>query len=159
MPSRGWRLIRFDMRLSVICLWPGLLSKLAGIIKREEVMFKERGDTSVQMKTEVGGQREERNIEAYPVSCLLWRPLPNTNHQSANNNSRATILFTVEKGSLLNKILKYSTLLSALLCTWFKVLVFWGHLGEFFLMPCLCCQPDQRDPRLSHFPRLKCVFS
>lgn len=66
-------------------------------------MFKERGETSVQMKTEVGGQREERNIEAYPVSCLLWRPLPNTYHQSANNNSRATILFTVEKCSLLNK--------------------------------------------------------
>lgn len=72
MPSRGWRLIRFDMRLSVICLWPGLLSKLAGIIKREEVIFKEGGETSEQMKTEVGGQREERKIEAYipcRVSC------------------------------------------------------------------------------------------
>lgn len=66
---------------------------------------------SEQMKTEVGGQREERKIEAYPVSCLLWRPLPYTNHQSANNNSKATILFTVEQGSKAKTIttLKYST--------------------------------------------------
>lgn len=49
------------------------------------------------MKMEVGGQREERKIEAHPVSCLLWRPLPYSNHQSANNNSRATILFILKK--------------------------------------------------------------
>lgn len=68
------------------------------------------------MKTEVGGQREERKIEAYPVSCLSWRPLPYTNHQSANNNSGATILFTVELNKAITT-LKYSTILSASLCT------------------------------------------
>ena len=44
----------------------------------------------------MGGQREERKIEAHPVSCLSWRLSPYTNHQPANNNGRATILFTVE---------------------------------------------------------------
>lgn len=51
------------------------------------------------MKTEVGGQREERKIEAYPVSCLSRRPSPYTNHQSANNNSGASVLFTAEQAS------------------------------------------------------------
>ena len=64
--------------------------------KREEVIFKERGEMSEQMTMKVGGQREERKIEAHPVSCLLWRLSPYTNHQPANNKSRATILFTVE---------------------------------------------------------------
>lgn len=34
-----------------------------------------------------------------------------------------------------------------------------GFISTFFFRPCLFCQPDQRDPRLSHFPRPKCVFS
>ena len=172
MPSRGWRLIRFDMRLSVICLWPGLLSKLAGIIKREEVIFLKREEkASEQMKTEVGGQREERKIEADPVSCLLRRPLPHTNHQSANNTSRATILFTVERGSQLwkkkerkKKRSHYNLkilhlLLSASLCTWFKLLVFWARLFFFFFffffMPCLFCQPDQTRSSVVSFSTTK----
>lgn len=169
MPSRGWRLIRFDMRLSVICLWPGLLSKLAGIIKREEVIFLKREEkASEQMKTEVGGQREERKIEADPVSCLLRCPLPHTNHQSANNTSRATILFTVERGSPAIKKKKerkkrshynlkiLHLLLSASLCTWFKVLVF--RACCFFLvffMPCLFCQPDQTRSSVVSFSTTK----
>lgn len=74
-----------------------------------------------ERRREVGGQKEERKIEAHPVSCLLWRPLPYTNHQSANNNSEATILFTVERGSHAKEnhynLKAQHLLLSALLCT------------------------------------------
>lgn len=152
MPSRGWRLIRFDMRLSVICLWPGLLSKLAGIIKREEVIFKEGGETSEQMKTEVGGQREERKIEAYipcRVSCGALCRTQTINLQTTT----ARQPFCLQSSKAITTLKTQHLLLWALLCTQFKALVVRAHRLACF------CQADQRDPRLSHFPGLKCVFS
>lgn len=67
---------------------------MAGIIKRgedEEVIFKERREMSEQMKTEVGGQREERQNQAYPVSRQT---------QTANNSTAAVL---VERGTQAKK--------------------------------------------------------
>lgn len=131
MPSGGWRLIRFDTRLGVICLWPGLLSKLAGIIKREKVI-----PPPTQNK-----KRERRKMVGRTKG--RWRHWGTLSHSSSasnvNNHSNAA-MFTSEQ----------------LKCCTFTV--WFIGFQEISLYSLLCFAFDQLDSRLSRFPRLKCVF-
>ena len=101
MPSRGRWLIRFDMRLGVICLRPRLLSKLARVIKTQRNFFTEYEEKSRKgkkrrnhwLRTEGArwtreGKKDRRKL----VSHVLWwlladthtdtHTLKNTNYQS-----------------------------------------------------------------------------